>query len=345
LAHLISSSKISVTHYYHWSAELWFGFWRTYSSLDPSITHDGKTSLPPVRRLVFNHLDAFHWRDYAAMNQWIIRSSFPSVIMEFKDDWRDRADMGRPFVFDRVVVTDRSAAMFAFNFARFQRTASSPFGLPGSVNWWMTVRNNAIQFAGLTPNTGGGTTSTPVITYISRQEWGRRMLIKEDHEKLVSELYKLRDMYGYEINIVAAEKMTRREQIELAARTTVSNPSPAEVQCWLTFRSQIMMGVHGNGLTSLIWMKPSPRSTVIEFFFPGGFAFDYEYTTRALGMVHYGFWGPQFVNLFCTLPFTHFCPLGHSQAQIFQILNTLKASKETLSPLTEKQLLACATRG
>ncbi|KAF8073639.1 hypothetical protein FPV67DRAFT_1478736 [Lyophyllum atratum] len=265
-----------VTHYYHWSAELWFGFWRTYSSLDPTITHDGKTSLPPVRRLVFNHLDAYHWRDYAAMNQWVIRSAFPSAIMEFKDDWRDRAEMGRPFVFDRVIVADRSATMLAHNFARFQRTASAPFGLPGSANWWMTLRNNAIQFTGLGANTGGGTTSTPVITYISRQEWGRRMLIKEDHEILVEELYKLRDTYGFEVNVVAAEKMTRLEQIELAARTT------------------IMMGVHGNGLTSLIWMKPSPRSTVMEFFFPGGFAFDYEYTTRALGMTHYGFWGSEY---------------------------------------------------
>jgi len=52
-----------------------------------------------------------------------------------------------------------------------------------------------------------------------------------------------------------------------------------------------MMGVHGNGLTSLVWMKPTARSTVMEFFFPEGFAYDYEWTTRALGMVHYGFWG------------------------------------------------------
>jgi len=57
------------------------------------------------------------------------------------------------------------------------------------------------------------------------------------------------------------------------------------------------MGVHGNGLTSLLWMKPSPRSTVIEFFYPQGFAHDYEYTTRALGMVHYGFWNSEFVLL------------------------------------------------
>ena len=29
---------------------------------------------------------------------------------------------------------------------------------------------------------------------------------------------------------------------------------------------QIMMGVHGNGLTALLWMRPTARSTVIEFF-------------------------------------------------------------------------------
>jgi hypothetical protein len=58
-----------------------------------------------------------------------------------------------------------------------------------------------------------------------------------------------------------------------------------------------MMGVHGNGLTSLLWMKPSSRATVMEFFYPGGFAHDYEWTTRALGMVHYGFWGDKCVTL------------------------------------------------
>lgn len=58
-----------------------------------------------------------------------------------------------------------------------------------------------------------------------------------------------------------------------------------------------MMGVHGNGLTALLWMRPTPRSTVMEFFYPGGFAHDYEYTTRALGMVHYGFWNDKYVSV------------------------------------------------
>lgn len=69
------------------------------------------------------------------------------------------------------------------------------------------------------------------------------------------------------------DKLSRDEQIRLAARTTV------------------MMGVHGNGLTHLLWMNNlNPRATVIEFFYPGGFAEDYEFTSRALGIRHYGIW-------------------------------------------------------
>ncbi|KAI0292532.1 hypothetical protein BC826DRAFT_1018526 [Russula brevipes] len=275
---LVNDPKQFITHYYHWSAELFFGLWRTYSALDPFIPTSGKTDLPPPRRLFFTHLDADHWRDYASMNQWVLRTAFPSISMEFSDDWRDRAEMGVPFVFDRVLFADRSAAMYGANFLRTQRTASEAFTLPGSPNWWSTFRNNIIESSGLNATTGAGTRGKPVITYISRQDWGRRMLIQEDHEKLVEELYKLHEQYGYEVNVVSMDKLTRVEQLRLAGRTT------------------IMMGVHGNGLTSLLWMKPTPRSTVMEFFYPGGFAHDYEYTTRALGMVHYGFWGDSYFS-------------------------------------------------
>ncbi|OCH84340.1 hypothetical protein OBBRIDRAFT_891849 [Obba rivulosa] len=273
---LANDPKQFVTHYYHWSAELFFGFWRTYSSLDTSIPPTGETSLPSPRRMIFSHIDAANWRDYAAMNQWVLRASFPSISLEFMNDWKERADMGRPFVLDRVVFADRAAAMHGELFLRTQRTAANAFALPGSVNWWSPIRNNVVSFAGLDDNDGAvavqGVASRPVITYISRQGWGRRMLIPEDHERLVEELYNLRDTYGYEVNIVEMDKLSRIEQFQLAGRTT------------------IMMGVHGNGLTSLLWMRPTPRSTVMEFFFPEGFAHDYEYTTRALGMVHHGFW-------------------------------------------------------
>jgi hypothetical protein len=40
----------------------------------------------------------------------------------------------------------------------------------------------------------------PVITYVSRQDWGRRMLIQKDHEGLVQELKALEEKYGWEVS-------------------------------------------------------------------------------------------------------------------------------------------------
>ena len=61
-------------------------------------------------------------------------------------------------------------------------------------------------------------------------------------------------------------------------------------QVLLMSRSTVLVGVHGNGLSNQLWLRPSPRTTVIEIFLPDGFAFDYEYTARSLGLKHYGFW-------------------------------------------------------
>ncbi|KAF8756742.1 hypothetical protein RHS01_04543 [Rhizoctonia solani] len=254
---LVNDPPQFIQHYYHFSAELLFGLWRTYSSLDPLITPSGKTKLPAPRRMLFTHTPA---------------------PIAFQEDWADRSETGKVHIFERVVFADRAAAMRGENFRASGRSASEVFVLPGSANWWSPVRKNVLNFIGAPEEeimgVGlDGTPNKPVITYVSRQGWGRRMLREKDHLGLVKALRDLEAKYGYEVNIVKLDKMSRDEQIRLVGRTT------------------ILMGVHGNGLTSLLWMLPTARSTVIEFFYPGGFAFDYEYTTRALGMAHYGFWG------------------------------------------------------
>jgi len=53
---------------------------------------------------------------------------------------------------------------------------------------------------------------------------------------------------------------------------------------------QVMIGVHGNGLTHLLMMPLTPITTVIELFCQGGFAKDYEWTAGSLGMRHYAVW-------------------------------------------------------
>ena len=111
---------------------------------------------------------------------------------------------------------------------------SSEFTLSNSLLFSLfrtPIRKSVLEFSGLSADliTSPSSLRTAqnekyVITYISRQEWGRRMLIPSHHEQLVRELNALRDMYGYEVNIVSMDKLSREEQLKLAGRTTVSSP-------------------------------------------------------------------------------------------------------------------------
>ena len=78
-----------------------------------------------------------------------------------------------------------------------------------------------MEFAGLDEASISAASAPFVITYVSRQTTRGRMLTTEHHNRLVKELYGLRDRYGYEVNVVSMEKLSREAQIRLAARTTV----------------------------------------------------------------------------------------------------------------------------
>lgn len=291
--------------------------------MDPSINAAGETQLLSPSRMMFPHVAAGKWNDYAKMNSFILRSIFPSMAYEYQNDWNDRIDTQRAFIFDRIVLADRAAAFRGPEFAKTWRTASEAVTLVASRYWWAPMRRNLLEFVGASGSAGvkeidleefgvgidefgdeiglsaleehepireeveekkvektshkkpgklrnrhkqereqpvqrdvepyqvvkrgDYAPSNPVITYVSRQDWGRRMLRKRDHEQLVAELEALEKKYGWEVHIVAMDKLSRDDQIRLAARTT------------------ILMGVHGNGLTHLLWMNNlNPRATVME---------------------------------------------------------------------------------
>jgi hypothetical protein len=259
------------------AAELLVGLWRTYSSLDTTITSAGTTHLPSPARMMFPHCEAGKWNDYAKMNSFLSRAIFPSMSYEYASDFTDRADTGRAFVFERVVFADRAAAFRGKEFQHYWRTASEAVQLQASRYWWAPVRKNLLEFVGANSldalalagehGHGGGVhgvaveeenwktweeedvekeeeeeeaeaekeeealekinaklakSGKPVITYVSRQDWGRRMLLPEAHKGLVEALNALGEKYGWEVNVVAMDKLTRDEQIRLAGRTTVS---------------------------------------------------------------------------------------------------------------------------
>lgn len=197
--------------------------WRTYAHQDTSIPNTGSTSLSSPRRLVFTHCEAGKWRDYSGMNAFITKSVFPSMAYEYTGEFQDRIISGRAFAYDQVVFADRAAALRGPQFAHTWRTAAEAFTLNGSPYWWAPVRKNLLEFVGVPEATLNPIEiGTPVITYVSRQDWGRRMLKKGDHEELVRQLLLLQEKYGYEVNIVSMDKLSRDEQIRLSARTTVS---------------------------------------------------------------------------------------------------------------------------
>ncbi|KAJ7147032.1 hypothetical protein C8R43DRAFT_953243 [Mycena crocata] len=311
---LVNEPQQFLRHYYHLVAELFFGvqaFWHGAFST-PSADPDAEYMLgphpapPPIHRVIFARSSADGWRDGPGFNAYFMRAAFPATTIEVQEDWQDRVTItssgDRAWHFPLLLLTDRSAShrgeICGSQTQRIAAEAVDAMRKKGQLagirvgGWWEPVRSAVLRFAGAESNVPDNTEQVVlsgdvsegdpklpmptkiVITYISRQSAGQRKLTPESHAGLVASLGDLVKRKGasWELNVVEAEKLTKDEQLQLIARTT------------------ILLGVHGNGLTSLVMMQPTRISTVIEIFYPQGFAHDYQWTTRALGMKHFAVW-------------------------------------------------------
>ncbi|KAJ7644313.1 hypothetical protein FB45DRAFT_293252 [Roridomyces roridus] len=291
---LVNEPAQFLRHYYHFVAELFFGvqvFWHGafYQSQNPA---------PPIHRMIFAHSNTEGWRDGPGMNTFFLQAAFPSIHVEVQEAWEDRialtANGNRVWHFPRLLLSDRSAAhRGTICGAQTQRIAAEAWkymqmlGVRGT-DWWEPVRSATLRLAKTLPvysgDTGpqaalgfhGAKTDAPkvVITYISRQRQPRRKLLDASHDSLVAALTQLVNSKNglWELNIVTAETMTLEEQLLVVGRT------------------DILLGVHGNGLTHLVMTPASPISTVIEILYPGGWAHDFQWTAVALQKSHFGIW-------------------------------------------------------
>ncbi|KAJ7505244.1 hypothetical protein B0H11DRAFT_1977680 [Mycena galericulata] len=311
---LVNEPGQFLRHFYHLVAELFFGvqaFWHGAFSA-PSSDAEREYMLgphpapPPIHRVIFARSNADGWRDSPGFNAYFMRAAFPATTIEVQEDWEDRVAITssgqRAWHFPLLLLTDRSASHRGqICGSQTQRIAAEAFEAMRSKNqlvgvrvggWWEPLRTAVLRFAGaestppdnteqvvMSGDVREGDPKLPmpsqiVITYISRQSAGQRKLTPESHAGLVAALEELVKRKGasWELNVMEAEKMTKDEQLQAVARTT------------------ILLGVHGNGLTHLVMMPPTRVSTVIEMFYPQGFAHDYQWTTRALGMKHFAVW-------------------------------------------------------
>ncbi|GJF00117.1 hypothetical protein PsYK624_163960 [Phanerochaete sordida] len=300
---LFNDPQQFLDHYYHFCAELLLGAWAMWQGTHNVQVEPARADAfdaPPVTRAIFAHTDATGWRDRPGFNSYFLRAAFPDTTVETQADWQDRVAAtaahgahARAWRLERVLLADRSAAFRGVVCGtQVHRTAGEAFHHMRNLGalprwWWEPVRRAVLRFAdvpGAAIERGvraamradqGLPVPAPdervVVTYVNRQGV-RRHLIDADHDALVAAIEKLCAERGWEFNDAKAELLSKEQQLELVARTTV------------------LLGVHGNGLTHLIMMSPTPVSTVIELFFPGGFAHDYEWTARALGHKHFAVW-------------------------------------------------------
>ncbi|KAJ7158755.1 hypothetical protein C8R46DRAFT_1110180 [Mycena filopes] len=272
-----------LNHYFHFVAELIYGSWAflygafsdqpvkpLVSVPEPSFNPPFiSNSTPKIDRAIFIHADVKGWRDAPGFNGYFMRAVFPSMTIEVATDWVDRmnatasTEIGRAWHFPLVLLTDRSAAFRGAICGHYtQRTAAEAWMTMAKLekidligNWWASMRAALLRYA------GGDPARRPALgAYDPRYDCELGCSKKPGRNE------------KWEFHDVHAERISLDEQVKMAGRTT------------------IMLGVHGNGLTHLVLMRPTLVSAVVEMFIPGGFARDYEWTSRSLGMTHYSVW-------------------------------------------------------
>ncbi|KAJ6595851.1 hypothetical protein DFH09DRAFT_974054 [Mycena vulgaris] len=256
--------------------------WRMYSALDPDIGPAGETKLAPPQRLFYPYYgfftdanpahDVYTRRQRVAngIHPELIKAAFPSLTPMYHADWEDYHLMEVPFVIERLVVADRSAAKHGIQ--EQEPVYAPPFKMEGlSQHWWEPVRRTLATYF----DVYGEKAPKNVVTYVHRQSQTHGLRLSEaDHLALVGALQKMGRDYGYEVHVVSNIDAETSWTARLGAIT----------------RSTVMLGVYDSDLLDSAYMQRSPHTTLMEFFPPQKFAHDQEVVARSLGIRYIAWW-------------------------------------------------------
>ena len=89
------------------------------------------------------HADEGQWRDRAGLNGYLFKTLLPSTAHEYRTDWEERIRTGKTYVFDRVVITDRTAGSRGTKASgpepdgrKFWKFCGNAFDAPVGRHWW-----------------------------------------------------------------------------------------------------------------------------------------------------------------------------------------------------------------
>ncbi|KAJ7687783.1 hypothetical protein B0H14DRAFT_2487631 [Mycena olivaceomarginata] len=258
--------------------------WRTYSALDPNIGPEGTTKLAPPRRLIYPYYGFFtdmnpehadvttrRQRVVNGIHPELVKAAFPFMTVMYYEDWEDYHQMEVPFVFERLVVADRTAAQYGVQ-------ADEPIYAPAfkleegmSEHWWEPIRRGLATYF----EAYGENAPKKVVTYVQRQSHTHGLrLSDEDHSALVDALHKLERDHGYEVHIVS----------------NIDEEMPWSERLRAIVRSSVMLGVYDDDLLDSVYMQRTPHTTLMEFFPPQTFAHNQELVAKAVGIRYIAWW-------------------------------------------------------
>ncbi|CCL99592.1 uncharacterized protein FIBRA_01610 [Fibroporia radiculosa] len=240
-------------------------FGTTWISLDPATSQDpyalfsllrtqstlalsDRLDIPAPLRLMFPHIPTFssphippegndvkqhppqRIKSYVGIHPFLPKAILSAVGIWYMEDWQDIADMNVPWLFDRVIIADRSAAdrsreLWARGWSPPDVAAEPPqelkrqvdtddgkpswaapfVGLKAKEDWWTPMRSALLTYLKLPASQQGASASVwakkfrpvkvkPIVTYVSMQAEptgaGAR-LHSEDHAALVAGLQSL----------------------------------------------------------------------------------------------------------------------------------------------------------
>jgi capsular polysaccharide biosynthesis protein len=112
-----------------------------------------------------------------------------------------------------------------------------------------------------------------VVGHVDRQNT-RRQLIDSHHQRILQFAGKHDKIDFRHLHM---EEYSPFEQIQMAS------------EC------DVLLGVHGNGLTHSLWM--APNRYVVEFFWNFNFQFDYATTAQLMNHTYLGLWNGQVLDI------------------------------------------------
>ncbi|KAL7410113.1 hypothetical protein BDY24DRAFT_187218 [Mrakia frigida] len=253
-----------LAHYFHFVAEVFAGAWRVLAGAPSLIKAGSATGIAFPRRTIL--AKGRDWRDGPGLNAWFMATIAPTMAVEDSMQWNDRSRSENLFIFDEIVIVDRWASHRHNPTARsWNKMNGDVFrDLPAPPDWWVPVRKSMMKMVGI-EDVDFKLKAT--VLYISRQAASKRRLSDESHEALVAALASLNTV---DFHVAAMEGLSKKAQMELASK------------------ADVLIGVHGNGLTNEIWMKPG--GAVLEIFDVGGFTRDYQILTEPLRHTYLPIW-------------------------------------------------------